>query len=203
MARKLVAVSKKTPKSRATKAAPPAKKKATPRAAAATQPGKKSKASARKIVKVKPTATLKTAPAKQRAASTPASAGKPKSAKSAKIVKIPTAKARGTPGVPEQVRDVILRVLDDRQAEQIVTIDLRGKSSMADYLIIGSGRAARQIGAIADIIRAELGKIGIRQVRAEGVTQGDWVLVDAGDVIVHLFRPEVRRFYNIEQIYGT
>ena len=121
----------------------------------------------------------------------------------AKVVKLKPARSNRPDGVPEQVRDIILRVLDDRQAEQIVTIDLRGRSSMADYLVIGSGRAARQIAAIADLIRAELGKIGIRQVRAEGVTQGDWVLVDAGDVIVHLFRPEVRKFYNIEQIYGS
>lgn len=120
----------------------------------------------------------------------------------AKVAKPKAVKPNRPDGMPEQVRDVILRVLDDRQAEQIVTIDLRGRSSMADYLVIGSGRASRQIAAIADMIRSELAKIGIRQVRAEGVTQGDWVLVDAGDVIVHLFRPEVRKFYNIEQIYG-
>jgi len=105
-------------------------------------------------------------------------------------------------GMPEQVRDTVLRVLDERQAEQIVTIDLRGRSSMADYLIIASGRAARQIAAIADLLRMELGKLGIKQVRAEGTGEGNWVLVDAGDVILHLFRPEVRGFYNIEQIYG-
>ncbi len=105
-------------------------------------------------------------------------------------------------GLPEQIRDVILRVLDDRQAENILTIDLRGRSSIADYLIIASGRAARQITAIADIARDELAKIGVRQVRNEGTAEGNWVLVDAGDVILHLFRPEVRQFYNIEQIYG-
>ncbi len=105
-------------------------------------------------------------------------------------------------GLPEQIRDVMLRVLDDRQAENILTIDLRGRSSIADYLIIASGRAARQITAIADIARDELAKIGVRQVRNEGTAEGNWVLVDAGDVILHLFRPEVRQFYNIEQIYG-
>jgi ribosome-associated protein len=105
-------------------------------------------------------------------------------------------------GMPEQIRDIILRVLDDRQAEQVVSIDLRGRSSMADYLLIASGRAARQIAAIADMIKGELAKIGVKQVRSEGTGEGNWVLVDAGDVIVHLFRPEVRHFYNIEQIYG-
>lgn len=113
-----------------------------------------------------------------------------------------TAKTATQPGLPEQIRDVILRVLDDRQAENILTIDLRGRSSIADYLIIASGRAARQIAAIADIARDELAKIGVRQVRSEGTAEGNWVLVDAGDVILHLFRPEVRQFYNIEQIYG-
>ncbi|MEJ0062952.1 MAG: ribosome silencing factor [Alphaproteobacteria bacterium] len=116
------------------------------------------------------------------------------------------AKAKAAPaksGKPEQIRDIVLHVLEDRQADQIITLDLRGKSSMADYLIIASARAARQIGAIASLIREELAKLGIRQVRSEGVTQGDWALVDAGDVILHLFRPEVRKFYNIERIYGA
>ncbi|MBP7252236.1 MAG: ribosome silencing factor [Alphaproteobacteria bacterium] len=122
------------------------------------------------------------------------------------MAKKPAAKkalgSKGASGLPEQARDIVLRVLDERQAEQIVTIDLRGRSSMADYLIIASGRAARQIAAIADFVQAELGKIGIKRVRAEGTGEGNWVLVDAGDVILHLFRPEVRNFYNIEQIYG-
>ncbi len=122
------------------------------------------------------------------------------------VAKKPVAKktvgGKGASGLPEQARDIILRVLDERQAEQIVTIDLRGRSSMADYLIIASGRAARQIAAIADFVQAELAKIGIKRVRAEGTGEGNWVLVDAGDVILHLFRPEVRNFYNIEHIYG-
>lgn len=122
-----------------------------------------------------------------------------KKAKASKPVKKP-AKSQGA---PERIRDIILKILDDRQAEQIVTVNLRGKSSMADYLIIASGRAARQIAAIADFIRADLANLGLARVRTEGEQQGDWVLVDAGDVIVHLFRPEVRRYYNIEQIYGA
>lgn len=131
------------------------------------------------------------------------------SVKTAKVVKpvkktAKSSKAASRPaGMPEQILATILRVLDDRQAEQIVTIELRGRSSMADYLVIASGRAARQIAAIAEMIRAELGKFGIKQVRSEGSGEANWVLVDAGDVIVHLFRPEVRQFYNIEQIYES
>lgn len=181
---------------------PAAKKVAVKaKAAPAKKPAAKSvtknavKSAVKKIVAKKPAAKItsvnKTA-AKKAALKNPV----------VKVAKPKAVKPNRPDGVPEQVRDVILRVLDDRQAEQIVTIDLRGRSSMADYLVIGSGRASRQIAAIADMIRSELAKIGIRQVRAEGVTQGDWVLVDAGDVIVHLFRPEVRKFYNIEQIYG-
>lgn len=178
---------------------PPARKPAAkPKAKAA--PAGKAKTAVKSAVK-KP--AVKKAGAKKPATKKPVIKKALSKKPPAQVVKLKLARSNRPDGVPEQVRDIILRVLDDRQAEQIVTIDLRGRSSMADYLVIGSGRAARQIAAIADLIRAELGKIGIRQVRAEGVTQGDWVLVDAGDVIVHLFRPEVRKFYNIEQIYGS
>ncbi|MEQ1653972.1 MAG: ribosome silencing factor [Hyphomicrobium sp.] len=191
------------------KAAPVRKAKVAAKSAAkkpATKKPAMKKSAAKKTVAKKSTAkksvvkkSLVKKPVVKKSAAKKIAAKKP----AAPIVKLKPAKSPRPAGVPEQVRDIILRVLDDRQAEQIVTIDLHGRSSMADYLIIGSGRAARQIAAIADMIRAELGKIGIRQVRAEGVSQGDWVLVDAGDVIVHLFRPEVRKFYNIEQIYGA
>lgn len=165
----------------------------------ATKPVKKTAkpASKKTAVKKKPVAVkVKKPAAKVKKTVNQAAVKKP----AIKIVKKKSAKPTG---MPERARDAILKVLDGRQAEQIVTIDLRGKSSMADYLIIASGRAARQIAAIADFIRADLAKLGIRPVRTEGATQGDWVLVDAGDVIVHLFRPEVRRFYNIEQIYAA
>lgn len=196
---------KKTVKAAAKKIVvkPPAAKKVAvkAKAAPAKKPASKSvtksavKSAVKKIVAKKPIAKK---PVANKSVAKKAVVKKPV----AKVAKPKAVKPNRPDGMPEQVRDVILRVLDDRQAEQIVTIDLRGRSSMADYLVIGSGRASRQIAAIADMIRSELAKIGIRQVRAEGVTQGDWVLVDAGDVIVHLFRPEVRKFYNIEQIYG-
>lgn len=167
--------------------------------------GSLKKAASRKPVGKKVAkAAVKKPAAKGTAAKTakPARAAKPKAAKVVKkTVKAAKPKKAEAHGMPEQLRDTVLRVLDDRQAEQIVTFDLRGRSSMADYLIIASGRAARQIAAIADMVRTEAAKLGIKQVRIEGTGEGNWVLVDVGDVIVHLFRPEVRRFYNIETIY--
>ena len=91
--------------------------------------------------------------------------------------------------------------LEDRQAEQIVTVELEGRSSMADYLVIASGRAQRQIAAIADYLREAFMKLGVRQVRIEGLPEANWVLVDAGDIVVHLFRPEVRDYYRLEDIW--
>lgn len=104
-------------------------------------------------------------------------------------------------GFSEQLRDAALKVLDDRQADEIVTVNLTGKSSMADYLLIASGRAARQIAAIAHHLREAFEKLGIKQIRVEGLPEANWVLVDAGDIVVHLFRPEVRRYYDLEAIW--
>lgn len=91
--------------------------------------------------------------------------------------------------------------LDQDKAEDIVTIDLRGKSAMADYMVIASGRSTRQVGALTEhlieSIKQELG----RPTRVEGKNAGDWVLLDAGDVIVHIFRPEVREFYQLEKMW--
>ncbi len=81
-------------------------------------------------------------------------------------------------------------------------IDLRGKSSIADHLVVASGRSQRQVGAMADHLVEKLKRAGLR-VSAEGMQQCDWVLIDGGDIIVHLFRPEVRAFYNIEKMWGV
>ena len=104
-------------------------------------------------------------------------------------------------GLPDQLLEAALKVLDERQAEDIFTVELAGKSSMADYLIIASGRASRQISAIAHYLKEAFEKLGVSQIRVEGVQEGNWVLIDAGDVIIHLFRPEVRRYYNLESIW--
>ena len=98
--------------------------------------------------------------------------------------------------------DLILTTLDDNKAEDAVVIDLVGKSSMADRMIIASGRSARQVGAMTDRLIDRLKAAGT-PVRVEGRAAADWVLIDAGDVIVHLFRPEVRAFYNIEKMWGV
>ena len=106
-------------------------------------------------------------------------------------------------GLPELLRDAALKILDERQAEDIVKIDLRGRSAVADYALIASGRSPRQLAAIADYLREAFFKLGVRRVRIEGLPQGDWVLIDGGDVLIHLFRPEVRSFYHLEDIWSA
>ena len=93
--------------------------------------------------------------------------------------------------------------LDDDKAEDLVVIELAGKSTIADFMVIATGRSSRQVGAMAENLRLKLIAYGVKRVAVEGLTQGDWVLLDAGDIIVHLFRPEVRAFYNLEKMWGT
>lgn len=97
---------------------------------------------------------------------------------------------------------LVLGSLEDDKAEEILAIDIRGKSSFADMLVVASGRSARHVGALADHVMRKLKEAGLSDVRVEGMPQCDWVLVDGGDVVVHLFRPEVRAFYNIEKIWA-
>lgn len=96
-----------------------------------------------------------------------------------------------------------MHTLDEGKAEDIVVIDLEGKSSLADHLVIASGRSSRQVTALADQVATKLKDAGLGRVPVEGKEHGDWVLLDAGDVIVHLFRPEVRAFYNLEKMWGA
>jgi ribosome-associated protein len=103
--------------------------------------------------------------------------------------------------VANKTFQLILSRLDEMKAEETVTIDLRGKSSIADYMIVTSGRANRHVGAIAEHVKKDLGEAGIKGVHIEGLPNCDWVLIDAGDVIVHIFRPEVRSFYNLEKMW--
>ncbi|WP_298159089.1 ribosome silencing factor [Brevundimonas sp.] len=97
----------------------------------------------------------------------------------------------------------LLSKLDDDKAQDIVLIDLRGKSPMADTMIVASGRSHRHVGALADHLLRTLKENGLGRAKVEGLPHCDWVLIDAGDVIVHLFRPEVRMFYNIEKIWAV
>jgi ribosome-associated protein len=97
---------------------------------------------------------------------------------------------------------LVLQSLDDDQAQDLVTIDLEGKSSIADYMVIASGRSTRQVAAMAQKLGERLKQGGYGNPRVEGLPAADWVLVDAGGVVVHLFRPEVRSFYNLERMWG-
>ena len=99
--------------------------------------------------------------------------------------------------------DLILQRLDDDKAQDVVFIDLKGKSAVADALIVASGRSHRHVGAMADHLLRALKEEGLGKARVEGLPHCDWVLIDTGDVIVHLFRPEVRQFYNIEKIWSV
>jgi ribosome-associated protein len=99
--------------------------------------------------------------------------------------------------------DFITEHLDADKAEDIVTIDLEGKSSMADFMVVCSGRSTRQVSAVAEKLSASLKIEHSIFSRVEGKTAGDWVLLDAGDVIVHIFRPEVREFYQLEKMWLT
>jgi ribosome-associated protein len=96
----------------------------------------------------------------------------------------------------------VLRSLDDDQAVDVVTIPLQGKSSIADHMVIASGRSARQVASMAQKLGERIKKELGRNVRVEGLPVADWVLIDAEDVIVHLFRPEVRTFYNLERMWA-
>lgn len=102
----------------------------------------------------------------------------------------------------EQLHALILKCLEDGQAEEIVSIPLAGKSAIADHMVIASGRSTRQVAALAQRIEQEVKQQLKRNVRIEGLAAADWVLIDAHDVIVHLFRPEVRQFYGLEKMWN-
>jgi ribosome-associated protein len=97
---------------------------------------------------------------------------------------------------------LILDQLDEDQAQETISIPLAGKSSIADHMVIASGRSTRHVSAIAEKLAQRIKQEAGRQVRVEGLPNADWVLIDAGDVIVHLFRPEVRSFYNLERMWS-
>ena len=102
---------------------------------------------------------------------------------------------------PDELLGLIRTVLEDHKADDIAVIDLRGKSTIGDYMVIASGASSRQVVTMADRIARALKERGIKGLTPEGARRGDWVLIDAGDVIVHLFRPEVRAFYNLERMW--
>ena len=125
----------------------------------------------------------------------PAAAGISKLARMGEIPSSPTAE-------PGSLHALVLESLDDDQALDVVSIPLEGKSSIADFMVIASGRSTRQVAAIATHLAERLKAGGHGSPRIEGLPAADWVLIDAGDVVVHLFRPEVRSFYNLERMWG-
>jgi ribosome-associated protein len=111
----------------------------------------------------------------------------------------PVSKPR--PDARETLR-IVLHRLEDMKAEDIVTIDLTGKTSIADTMVVASGRSSRHVGSLADNVLKDLDEAGLPDARVEGMPHCDWVLIDAGDVVVHIFRPEIRGFYNLEKMWA-
>ena len=104
---------------------------------------------------------------------------------------------------PNHLLNVVLDTLEDAKAEGVVCIDIKGKTSIGDQMVVASGRSQRHVGAMADQLVRKLKDAGFGRARAEGLPYADWVLIDAGDVIVHIFRPEVREFYNLEKMWSA
>lgn len=104
---------------------------------------------------------------------------------------------------PNRLLSVVLDTLEDSKAEDVVCIDIKGKTSIGDQMVVASGRSQRHVGAVADHLIRKLKDEGFGRARVEGLPHCDWVLIDAGDVIVHIFRPEVREFYNLEKMWSA
>ena len=103
---------------------------------------------------------------------------------------------------PGSLHALVLQSLDDDQAQELISIPLAGKSSIADHMVIASGRSTRQVAAMAQKLAERIKHGGFGNSRIEGLPAADWVLIDAGDIVVHLFRPEVRSFYNLERMWA-
>lgn len=103
---------------------------------------------------------------------------------------------------PGSLHELVLQSLEDDQAQEVISIPLRGKSSIADHMVIASGRSTRQVATMAQKLAERIKQNRFGNPRIEGLPAADWVLIDAGDVVVHLFRPEVRSFYNLERMWN-
>lgn len=158
-------------------------------------------------------APAKKAPAKKavvKAAAAPKKTAAPKAGKTTATKAVIAKKAAPKKAAAaEAVNDsaaktlkLVLARLDDMKAEETVTIDLRGKSAFSDYLVVTTGRANRHVGAIAENVAKGLKEAGQKKLHVEGMANCDWVLIDTGEVILHVFRPEVREFYNIERLWA-
>ncbi|OJT95785.1 MAG: ribosome silencing factor [Rhizobium sp. 63-7] len=117
-------------------------------------------------------------------------------------VAAPKSPERGADAAARALQLVLLS-LEDSKAEDIVTINIAGKSALGDYMVVVSGRSNRHVAAISDHLISDLKEEGLGNARVEGLETGDWVLIDTGDIIVHVFRPEIREFYNIEKMWAA
>lgn len=115
---------------------------------------------------------------------------------------LPRSQERGADAAARALQ-LVLGSLEDSKAENIVTIDIAGKSALGDYMVVVSGRSNRHVSAIADHLVTDLKSEGFGNPRVEGLETGDWVLIDTGDIIIHVFRPEIREFYNIEKMWAA
>lgn len=153
--------------------------------------------------KAKPARKVKPAPkkkpvAKAKVAAKPKAVAKPKTKPAVKLAVAEKPKLQ----TGQTILSIVLAQLEDAKAEDIISISLDGKTAIADNMVVASGRSNRHVGAIADQVVDKLKAAGHRNIRVEGMDQCDWVLVDAVDVIIHLFRPEVRSFYNLEKLWS-
>ena len=222
-AKKAAKKAKKSPAKKAKKAAPA--KKARKAAAKKSPPRKPAKKAVKKVAKkaikkavakstVKKALTRKVAPKK--AAPRKVAAKKvvprkvaakktaPRKAPATAPLKLVTPAPINVPyeGASAELVNSILNVLEDAKAENTVAIDLEGRSTMADAMVVTTGRVNRHVAAIADQLLSKLKDRGTKNIRVEGLEAGDWCLVDTGDVIIHIFRPEVRVFYNLEKLWS-
>ena len=161
-----------------------------------TKPVKKVTPAPKKKPLVKPKAIVK-----------PKTVAKPKTAPKAKPAVKAVAPVRVEAQKPrahadQSLLNIVITQLEDAKAEDIIAINLDGKTAIADNMVVASGRSNRHVGAIADQLVEKLKQAGHHHIRVEGMDQCDWVLVDAVDVVVHLFRPEVRSFYNLEKLWS-
>lgn len=112
------------------------------------------------------------------------------------------AKVKTTPSELDRLQGIIVASLEDDKAENVIALDLSGKAMFCDRMVIASGLADRQISAMAQHLAEKLHKEGLKRVPIEGATGSDWVLIDAGDIVVHLFKPEARTMYGLERMWG-
>jgi len=178
-------------------------------------PAKKTAAAKKPATAKKPAAKATTKPkaaAKPKSAAKPATKPKAKPAAKTSAPKAAAVAARKKAAATKDAADrkhvkamlkTILKSLEDDKAEDVVAIDLSNKTPMADYMVVASGRSGRHVGAVSDHLMRRLKEEGFGHARVEGMTQGDLVLIDAGDIVIHVFRPEVREFYRLEKMWAA